>query len=183
MVATAFVFCLFEEVPEVSESIKIGRPPATVQSQFGDVGYHQRSGHHRGVLLTVLEDTAQSCRYEQLTKVGPIRVRQCFVLDRGDLVHHENELVSGAFAPGAIEFVIEGNDDESTVVATLRTEPRGLTRLVQPLLRPILRRSLKVALREDRDDLESGRYERSTSAVSQSATSRTRHSPIDPPSR
>jgi len=67
--------------------------------------------------------------------------------------------------------------------STLRTEPRGLTRVVQPMLRSILRRSLKVALSEDRDDLESGRYERSTSAVSQSATSRTRHSPIEPPSR
>lgn len=149
---------------EVSESIKIGRPSATVQAQFGDIGYHQRNGHHRGVRFTVLVDSSESCRYEQQTNVGPIRVRQCFVLDRSDPARQKNVLVSGAFSPGAIEFVIERDGKESTVVATLRTELRGLTRVFQPLLGPILRRSLKAALREDRDDLESGRYERESAS-------------------
>lgn len=149
---------------EVSESVKIGRSSAVVQAQFSDIGYHQRNGHHRGVRFTVLADSSESCQYEQLTKVGPIRVRQCFVLDRSDPARQKNELVSGAFSPGAIEFVIEGDREESTVVATLRTELRGLTRVFQPLLEPILRRSLKAALREDRDDLESGRYERESAS-------------------
>lgn len=149
---------------EVSESIAISRPRATVQAQFSDVAYHQRSGHHRGVEFTVIEDTSESCRYDQLTRVGPIRVRQCFVLDRRDRARQKNELVSGAFAPGAIEFVIEGHGDESMVTATLSTEPRGLKRVAQPMLRLIIRRSLRMALCEDRDDLESGRYERQAPA-------------------
>jgi hypothetical protein len=144
---------------EVSRSIAISRPLLEVQAQFGDVGYHQRRGHHRGVVFRVLGETSELCDYEQETRVGPIRLRQHFLLRRNDPTHQVNELLDGAFAPGSITFdVVADGDDRARVTATLRSERRGIARVGAPLLRRVLARALAQSLDEDRVDLESGSY-------------------------
>ena len=143
----------------VSAQVSIRRPLAEVQEQFGDVGYHERNGHHRGVSFHVVSETAQSCRYTQESRVGPLQLRQDFELDKTVPGHQVNTLVSGPLSPGAITFdVVSDGDNGASVTATLCSTRPGLTQLAAPLLRRPLRRALIKALQEDRDDLESGRY-------------------------
>ncbi len=144
---------------EVSAQVTIRRPLAEVQEQFGDVGYHERTGHHKGVSFHVVSETAQSCSYSQVSRVGPLHLHQDFELDRTVPGHQVNTLVSGPFSPGSITFdVVSDGDDGAKVTATLCSTRPGFTQLAAPLLRRSLAPALARALEEDRDDLESGRY-------------------------
>lgn len=150
---------------EVSRSVTIHRPLEEVQAQFGDVAYHERNGHHRGVIFRVVEETSAHCDYEQETRIGPLRLNQQFRLQRGEPAHQVNELLKGPFSPGTVTFdVIAEGQDASQVTATLRSTRRGLTRIAAPLLRRTLARALGKALAEDKGDLESGAYVRGPSA-------------------
>lgn len=144
----------------VQRSITIRRPVADVQRQFADVAYHERTGHHRGVTFIVDTDDEHTCHYRQETKVGPLTLRQSFVLDHDDPAHQVNRLESGTLSPGSITFdIAERGPDETEVTATLTSESTSrAARLAAPLLRAGLGRALAQALDEDRDDLESGRY-------------------------
>jgi hypothetical protein len=111
------------------------------------------------VAFRTIDDSAERCDYEQVTRLGPVRLRQRFRLLRSDPARQVNELVAGAFAPGSITFEFAASGNESTVVtATLRSERSGVTRIAAPLLRPLLGRALAKGLEEDRADLESGNY-------------------------
>jgi hypothetical protein len=149
---------------EVSRSVTIHRPLDEVQAQFGDVTYHQRNGHHHGVTFRVVEETPAHCDYEQETRIGPLRLRQRFRLQRGEPAHQVNELLVGPFSPGTITFdVIAEGPEAARVTATLRSTRRGLTRIAAPVLRHTLTRALAKALAEDKGDLESGAYVRGSS--------------------
>jgi hypothetical protein len=144
---------------EVSAQVTIHRPLAEVREQFGDVGYHERNGHHRGVSFHVVSETAQSCSYSQVSRVGPLRLHQDFELDTSVPAHQVNMLVSGPFSPGSVTFdIVADGDDGAKVTATLCSTRPGFTQMAAPLLRRSLARALSRALEEDRDDLESGRY-------------------------
>jgi hypothetical protein len=148
-------------VLEISRTVRIERPASVVAAQFGDVAHHQRAAPHRGVEFRVLSDGPQACEYEQVTRLGPIRARQRFVLERTDPGHQVNRITEGLFAGGSITFDVDVDVDGPTseVTATLRHEPRGVQRLAAPVLRRMLGRALAAALAEDKADLESGRYE------------------------
>jgi hypothetical protein len=146
-------------VLEVIQRIKIARPVDVVRSQFADVAYHAGMGVHRGVSFLIENESAGECAYEQVTRVGPLRLRQRFLLDRTDPATQVNAVVAGVFAGGALTFSIDAEGDETVVVATLCGAPNVIQRLLGPLLRRQLARSLARALAEDRLDLESGRYE------------------------
>jgi hypothetical protein len=144
---------------KVTTDVTIRRPLEEVQAQFADVADHERNGHHRGVSFRVSSESANACSYSQTSRVGPLRLRQQFELDRSVPGHQVNELVSGAFSPGSITFdVVADGDDGAKVTATLCSTRRGFTQLAAPLLRRSLARALATGLEEDRDDLESGRY-------------------------
>lgn len=144
---------------EVSAQVTIRRPLDEVQEQFGDVGYHERTGHHRGVSFHVVSESSQSCCYSQDTRLGPLRLHQEFELDRTLAGHQVNALTSGPFSPGSITFDIVADGHATTrVTATLRSTRRGLTQWAAPILRRPMARALTRSLEEDRDDLESGRY-------------------------
>jgi hypothetical protein len=144
---------------QVSAQVTIRRPLDEVQEQFGDVGYHERTGHHRGVSFHVVSENSQSCLYSQETRLGPLRLRQEFELDKSLAGHQVNALVSGPFSPGSITFDIEADGHETAkVTATLCSTRPGPTQWAAPILRRSLARALTRSLEEDRDDLESGRY-------------------------
>lgn len=146
---------------KVSRSVVINRPLDEVCAQFGDVGYHERRGHHRGVQFRVVAEDDVRCEYEQTTKVGPLKLRQEFELNRSDPAHQVNVLSKGAFSPGDITFVISEAADEGTLVtATLTSRRGGATRVVAPIVRQLLGRALQQGLVEDRADLERGDYAR-----------------------
>ncbi len=144
---------------EVSAQVTIRRPLVEVREQFGDVGYHERNGHHRGVSFRVVSETAQSCSYSQVSRVGPLRLHQDFELDKTVPAHQVNTLVSGPQSPGSITFdIVPDGHEGAKVTATLCSTRPGFTQMAAPLLRRSLTRALSRALEEDRNDLESGRY-------------------------
>jgi hypothetical protein len=155
--------CHYGSVFEVTQQITINQPVERVRAQFGDVAHHERTGVHRGVTFTVVAERPDYCEYQQTTRMGFVRIRQSFRLERDDPACQVNVLTAGAFTPGSITFEIEPTAiaDTTVVTATLRAPLRGVTARLAPLLRPALARSLAKALREDRRDLESGAYPRS----------------------
>lgn len=147
---------------EIAESVRIERPVAEVRAQFADVAHHQAVALHRGVTFRVLDDSPERCEYEQLTRVGPMRSRQRFDLDRtaaGYSAEQVNRIVEGLFHGGSITFTVLPDGDGTSVTATVRHDPGPAARLAAPVLRRVLHRSLAAALEEDRIDLESGNYE------------------------
>lgn len=144
----------------ISRTIDIHRPAAVVHRQFGDVAHHQHQRVHRGVHFEVLHDDGTTCRYRQTTAVGPLRSVQHLQLDRmadGTLV---NTITSGQFARGTITFTVESVDSETTRVTASFRAALGVKGLVaRPVLRRVVTRSLEAALAEDRDDLESERFQ------------------------
>ena len=145
---------------EVTQQITIDQPVERVRAQFGDVAHHERTGVHRGVTFTVVAERPEYCEYQQTTRMGFIRIRQSFRLERDDPACQVNALTAGAFAPGSITFEIVPADTAGAtiVTATLRAPLRRPIARFAPLLRRALARSLAKALREDRRDLESGAY-------------------------
>lgn len=155
------IFCIVDEMKdfEVIETITIEAPADQVHAQFGDVAHHAETGLHKGVSFEVLADDGNICRYRQTTAVGPLRLNQELELTRSADGSLENRVVSGQFAGGMIEFTISPQGEAaSSVEARVSAVLRAHEIVVAPLLRRTVRRSLARALREDRDDIESGRY-------------------------
>lgn len=145
----------------ITRAVTIDRSPELVRSQFADVAHHQRTGVHRGTRFAVVDESAAECIYDQVTGRGPVRLRQRYRLDRRDLAHQVNTVVAGPFRGGTLTFDIDASLPGSTVVtATLTSPPTRGNRLLGPILRRTLGRSLARALAEDKSDIESGAYER-----------------------
>jgi hypothetical protein len=163
----------------VHAHITIDAPPALVRSQFGDVAHHAQNAVHRGVVFEVIEEAEGRCRYHQTTRVGPLRLRQEFELERTETGPLVNRIVAGQFAGGSITFevfssevpggevtdggVLDGDGprvgaDVTEVRATLEAPVSGLVALVRAPLQRQVRRSLVAALAEDKADIESGGY-------------------------
>lgn len=149
----------------ITRNVTIDRPVGEVEQQFGDVAHHERTAVHHGVQFAVLDETPEFCVYEQVTKLGPARIRQSFRLERNDPACQVNTITGGAFSGGSITFEITpiegeggGGERATAVTATLRAPVRGIAAWFAPVLRRALGRSLARALGEDRRDLESGKY-------------------------
>lgn len=146
---------------DVRRSTRIEREATIVRRQFGDVAHHERSGVHRGVRFEVLNEDAESCRYLQITHLGPLRLRQEFMLPRTDDGPLVNEVIAGQFAGGTITFTITPSPDSvaaSDVEARLNAELTGMQAPLAPILRRVIPRALATALQEDKEDLEHGGY-------------------------
>ena len=145
----------------IEESISINAEPALVRSQFGDVAHHQRAALHKGVRFEILDCNEHRCHYRQISSVGPLRLKQEVELPlttTGPLV---NTITKGQFTGGTISFTITpaGDDEQQTqVTARLEAPLRGPQRLLAPLLRRQVHKSLSRGLAEDKSDLESGSY-------------------------
>ena len=146
---------------DVRMNIRIDRKPDVVRQQFADVAHHQRASVHRGVRFEVIDDAPGQCRYRQITRLGPLRLRQEFLLVRSDEGPLVNTVLAGQFAGGAISFDVRpdpGSDNRSHVEARLAAELTGVQVLLAPMLRRSVARALATALQEDKDDLERGGY-------------------------
>lgn len=143
----------------VRQSLTIDAPPETVRKQFADVAHHEATGVHRDAAFTVINDDGTVCRYAQVSKLGPLAMRQEFELERvksGPLI---NRIVSGPFTGGSITFAVRpAGDGGSTVDATLEAAIPAPLRIIAPVLRSRISRQLAFALAEDKVDIEQGGY-------------------------
>lgn len=147
------------ETLEVVRSVEIDRDAEVVRRQFGDVGHHAATTVHRNVVFEVIEDNGARCRYRQISRVGPLTLRQEMELDRTESGPSINRIVSGQFTGGSIAFYVAPRDAGRSVVEARLTAPlSGLKRLAAPILRAQVGKQLEAALVEDRADLEEGAY-------------------------
>jgi hypothetical protein len=151
---------------KVHQNVTIARPVDVVRAQFGDVTHHQQHAVHRGVRFEVLDDDGRHCRYRQTTALGPLKLRQEFVLTRSPAGPLVNTITEGPLAGGTITFHIEpAGEGHAHVTAVVQADVRGLGVLVAPLMRRRMAKSLQAALVEDKADLESGTYPAPTGVV------------------
>src|ERR1700680_4461588 len=94
---------------EVTDSTKISCWVEVVRAQFGDIKHDERHCPHRGVSFRVLDDASDLCRYEQISKVGVVNLRQQLVLDRKGHDELVNTVVTGPLKGGTITFRIGGD--------------------------------------------------------------------------
>ncbi len=146
---------------EVVRSVEVDRDAEVVRRQFADVAHHAATAVHRNVVFEVIEDDGVRCRYRQISRVGPLRLRQEMELDRNRSGPLVNKIVSGQFAGGSIAFDVGPRGADRSVVEARLTAPlTGVQRVVAPILRAQVGRQLAAALLEDKADLEHGAYAR-----------------------
>jgi len=144
---------------DISSTTLIDAPEDLVRQQFADVIHHASAHPHRGVRFEVVDDNGETCRYHQITRVGPLRLRQELELRRVADQPMVNHITKGQLAGGTITFEITPTDACSAqVTATVRAPLKGPMRIGAPLLRRTVQRSLVRALLEDKHDIESGTY-------------------------
>ena len=144
---------------EVARSVEIGVDPVVVRRQFGDVAHHAATGVHRDVVFEVIAEDEARCRYRQTSKVGPLRLRQEFELDRDEHGPLVNRIVAGPFEGGAITFDVAHAEHDAAIVTARLTAPlRAPLRVLAPVMRWQVGRQLAAALDEDKRDLEGGSY-------------------------
>ncbi len=145
---------------EVAETVPIERPADLVRAQFGDVAHHQDTAVHDRVRFELIDDDGHTCRYRQISRLGPIRLQQHLTLVRqsdGTLV---NTVTRGPLTGGTITFRIEPDGPRrSQVTAVVEAPLRGLQALAAPLLRSRFAKDLRAALAEDKNDLEHDHYQ------------------------
>ncbi len=145
---------------KIEESVRIACPADLVRAQFADLDHHEHHCPHRRASFRVLDDSTEACHYELIARIGVLKLRQEFVLDRtsdDDLV---NTVIKGPLRGGTITFRVRGEGVGSVVTAIVQGQPRRLERLAGPVLRRVLQRNLARGLDEDRVDIESGHYSR-----------------------
>jgi hypothetical protein len=144
---------------EVVRSVEIERDAEVVRRQFGDVAHHAATNLHRGVVFEVVEDNEACCHYRQVSKVGPLKLRQEMALDRTESGPLINRIVAGQFAGGAISFDVQSAGEGRSVVEARLTAPLPFAlRVAAPILRAQVGKQLAGGLLEDKADLERGAY-------------------------
>jgi hypothetical protein len=139
---------------ELVETIRIERPIEVVRPHFMDFDHHIAKNVHKKVRFTIVEQTP-----------GRVRIRQTVpVIGTDDM-----EVTSGAdgsvtqrniAGPNAgltitVRFRADG-PDATELVANLSMPVSGWKALLRPVLRVMLRAIGRGALREDKQDIESG---------------------------
>lgn len=157
---------------EVRHAQWIAAPVDTVRMQFADLDHHIRHQVHPKLRFEVLARHAQGARYVQEVRLPGIRQRDAFerqLLADGSI---EDRSVEGFNQGGSLRlhFQPQPLDGRSgTLVEIVIKLP--LPPLIGPLLRPLLeaqvRKEVRAAALEDRDDIEQGGYPRRVAAASQ----------------
>jgi hypothetical protein len=146
---------------EVRERVTIQRPAWEVREHFRDLTHHASSDLHPHLRVQVEERRADRCRYLLTAQAGPLRLRHEVLLwgeDDGVLV---NELRTGVLRGARLTFSFDWlGPHETEVTAVVDAPLRGATRLLRSVVRRHLASALRRMLEQDREDLESTRYER-----------------------
>jgi len=140
---------------EVRVTCRIDRPLDEVRAQFADIRHHAEAQVHRNVRF---EPITGSQRFRQVTRKGPLRLRQEIQLgvdDDGTIVQR---VVAGALHGSTLRYVFARAELGTVVTAEAQVPLPRVARVAGPLLCRSLGRALTTALDEDRLDLESGRY-------------------------
>lgn len=144
---------------EVRHTQFIAAAPQAVAAQFADLDHHIRNAVHPKLRFEVLERGTQRARFVQEVRLLGIRQRDVFerrIAADGSI---EDESVEGLNRGGTLRFRFQPHAEQAREGTLLEIVVRlPLPPLIGPLLRPLLeaqiRKEVRAAALEDRDDIE-----------------------------
>jgi hypothetical protein len=148
---------------EVAHAEWINAPVATVRAQFADLAHHIQRNVHPKLRFEVLEQRMRSARFVQEVRLLGIRQRDVFErsIDADGSILDVS--VEGFNRGGSLRFdftvePVAGRTGTRVDIVVRLPLPPVVGRLVEPLLRAQIRKELRVAAREDKDDIEALGY-------------------------
>lgn len=154
---------------EVTHREWIAAPVDTVRAQFADLDHHIRRNVHPKLRFEVLQRRARGARFVQEVRLLGIRQRDVFerriepdgsIEDRSVEGFNRGGSLSFHFTPKAID-QRHGTEVEISIRLPL---PPVLGALVRPLLEAQVRREVRAAALEDKQDIEARGYPGSDAA-------------------
>lgn len=149
---------------EVTHREWIAAPVDTVRAQFADLDHHIRRNVHPKLRFEVLERRPQGARFLQEVRLLGIRQRDVFerslepdgcIQDRSVEGFNRGGSLSFRFTPAPAGDDRSGTEVEITVRLPL---PPVVGALVRPLLEAQVRKEVRAAAAEDKQDIESAGY-------------------------
>jgi hypothetical protein len=155
---------------EVQHELWIAAPPATVRSQFADLDHHIRANVHPKLRFQILQRDARTARYVQEVKLLGIKQRDVFERRFDADGTMTDTSVEGFNKDGSLcfRFADQRLDGKPGTHVTIRIRlplPPVIGRLVKPLLDAQVRRELRAAANEDKNDIEMRGYRPAPAAM------------------
>jgi hypothetical protein len=152
---------------EVRHPQRIAAPVAAVRAQFADLDHHIRRNVHPKLRFEVLERRARGARFVQEVKLLGIRQRDVFERSIEADGSIEDRSVEGFNRGGTLRFhfqpqTIEGRAGTLVEIVVRLPLPPVIGVLVKPLLVAQIRKEVRAAALEDRDDIEQRGYRSSS---------------------
>jgi hypothetical protein len=149
---------------EVQHELWIAAPPATVRSQFADLDHHIRANVHPKLRFEILQRGAQTARYLQEVKLLGIRQRDIFERRFDPDGTMTDTSVEGFNKDGALRFQfaerqLDGRIGTQVTIRIKLPLPPVIGKLIKPLLDAQVRRELRAAAAEDKNDIERRGYQ------------------------
>jgi uncharacterized membrane protein len=146
---------------EVRHAFWIAAPVGTVMAQFNDFRHHIEQQVHPKLSYRVLEEAPQRIRYEQRVRLLGFVQRDVFERRIGaDTI--EDTSVEGFNQGGSLNFrfapELQEGRSGTRVEVQVRLPVPALLRWLKPMLAAQVLREVQQAAREDKRDIESGRY-------------------------
>lgn len=139
---------------EVHHSEWIHAPADTVRSQFADLEHHIRTNVHPKLRFELLSQGNQRARFVQEVRLLGLRQRDVFerrVADDGSICDRS---VEGFNQGGSLTFRFVPERGGTRVDITIRLPMPGPMFLLRPLLEAQIRREVRAAALEDKQDIE-----------------------------
>ena len=144
---------------EVRHEEWIAAAPAVVRSQFADLDHHIRANVHPKLSFEVLHRDTETARYVQHVTLLGIRQRDVFERRFGADGTMTDTSVEGFNKDGSLHFrfaerQVEGRDGTLVTITVKLPLPPVIGRLIRPLLESQVRREVRAAVAEDKNDIE-----------------------------
>jgi hypothetical protein len=148
---------------EVTHREWIAAPVDTVRAQFADLDHHIRRNVHPKLRFEVLQRRPRGARFVQEVRLLGIRQRDVFerriepdgsIEDRSVEGFNRGGRLSFRFAPKAVD----GRCGTQVEIIVRLPLPPVVGRLVRPLLEAQIRKAVRAAAQEDRQDIEARGY-------------------------
>jgi hypothetical protein len=146
---------------EVQHSQWIGAPVERVRAQFADLDHHIQHQVHPKLRFEVLERGPRSARFVQEVRLLGIRQRDVFERDIQPDGSLRDVSVEGFNRGGSLDFrftpqPVAGREGTLVHIVIRLPLPPVIGGLLKPLLESQIRKEVRAAALEDRDDIESG---------------------------
>jgi hypothetical protein len=144
----------------VHEAIEISRPLDEVRAHFFDIEYHAARPVHPKYQFIVLSRMGDAVTYQQISR-GPFGGKDLLITSRDAAGNLSTECTEGPNTGLKVSFTFEPAKAEGRATCNATFElPSRAPRPLRWVIGRFLRREVRAALRQDKEDLEANAYVR-----------------------